>query len=273
MKTLCVSDLDGTLLNPSVELDEYTLNAVTRYISHGGIFTVATARTSETVRHIMSGARLNAPQILMNGVFAFDMRLGRFVMSRFIDTDSTKQLIETVDRFGLSGFLYLGGNDRVSTFYTRLDTEQSRLFKSEREEKFRKVFTYTDSFKSLELERTVYFSVCEKKEVLDEAAAELKKIDGLNVIYHSDVYDTGLWYLDICSKEASKRTALQFLRNEYKFDSVTAFGDNYNDLPMFEEADTKVAVSNAVDAVKNAADIITESNLEDGVARCLLKSI
>ena len=43
-------------------------------------------------------------------------------------------------------------------------------------------------------------------------------------------------------------------------------GDQANDLPMIEYAGLGVAMANAVDAVKAAADYITLSNEEDGVA-------
>jgi len=270
MKTLCVSDLDGTLLNASAELDEYTLNAVNRYTSNGGIFTVATARTSETVRHIMSGAKLNAPQILMNGVFAYDGESKKFVMSRIIDRETVRELISIVNRFSLSGFMYIARDGFVDTYYTRLDTHRSREFKEERERKYNKSFTYTADFNSLELDRAVYFSVCERRELLDEAAYELKKLPGLNVVYHSDVYDTGLWYLDICAASASKRSALDYLRAAYGYDRIIAFGDNYNDLPLFEGADVKIAVGNAVDELKKAADLVIGSNTSHGVADWLL---
>ena len=39
---------------------------------------------------------------------------------------------------------------------------------------------------------------------------------------------------------------------------VVCFGDNFNDLPMFEAADVAVAVTNAVDEVKNHADFLTD---------------
>ena len=45
------------------------------------------------------------------------------------------------------------------------------------------------------------------------------------------------------------------------------FGDNLNDLPMFEIADVAVAVENAFDEAKAKADIIIGPNTEDSVAK------
>ena len=51
--------------------------------------------------------------------------------------------------------------------------------------------------------------------------------------------------------------------------NIIAFGDNYNDIGMLSRAGLGVAVENANDVVKNAADTITDKNIFDGVAKCL----
>lgn len=47
------------------------------------------------------------------------------------------------------------------------------------------------------------------------------------------------------------------------------FGDNENDLSMIVAAGTGVAMGNAVESVKAAADVITATNDEDGIAQVL----
>jgi len=62
--------------------------------------------------------------------------------------------------------------------------------------------------------------------------------------------------------------ALCELIKEYGgFDYITCFGDNLNDLPMFEVSDRKIAVSNAKNEVLSAADQIIGSNNENSVAQ------
>ena len=83
----------------------------------------------------------------------------------------------------------------------------------------------------------------------------------------------GLWWLEIFSAEASKENAVAFLREEYRYTSVVGFGDNYNDLPMFKACDVRVAVDNALDEIKAAADHICESHDEDGVVKWILNHL
>lgn len=60
------------------------------------------------------------------------------------------------------------------------------------------------------------------------------------------------------------------LKEKLGAEKLTVFGDNLNDLPMFDIADTAVAVANAHDAVCEAADIRIGPNTDDSVARYIL---
>ena len=67
MKTLYVSDLDGTLLNSKGELSDNTAAIINSLISHGLDFTVNTSRTPKSAEHILAKLKLKLPAIVMNG--------------------------------------------------------------------------------------------------------------------------------------------------------------------------------------------------------------
>ncbi len=50
---------------------------------------------------------------------------------------------------------------------------------------------------------------------------------------------------------------------------IIAFGDNENDIEMLQLAGTGVAMGNAPDHVKSAADMVTDTNDNDGVYKIL----
>ena len=54
-----------------------------------------------------------------------------------------------------------------------------------------------------------------------------------------------------------------------KLDKVIAFGDGENDLQFLNKAGTAVAMGNATDNVKAQADIITDTNNNQGVLKAL----
>ena len=52
-------------------------------------------------------------------------------------------------------------------------------------------------------------------------------------------------------------------------DKVIAFGDGENDLQFLNKAGTAVAMGNATDSVKSQADIVTDTNNNQGVLKAL----
>lgn len=74
--------------------------------------------------------------------------------------------------------------------------------------------------------------------------------------------------MEINHEDANKGAALLALASRLRLDrsQVMAFGDGLNDISMIREAGIGVAMLNAVDEVKAAADLITGSCEESGVA-------
>ena len=72
----------------------------------------------------------------------------------------------------------------------------------------------------------------------------------------------------ILHKNALKEHALQKASEHFgiPLSGIIAFGDDINDMNMLKTAGTGVAMGNAVDAVKEAADYITESNDNEGIS-------
>ena len=78
-------------------------------------------------------------------------------------------------------------------------------------------------------------------------------------------------YLEILASGVSKGSALHYLATHLNMsvDEVIAIGDNRNDVEMIREAGLGVAVANAHPDVKQVADMITDSNDDDGVAKVI----
>jgi len=82
------------------------------------------------------------------------------------------------------------------------------------------------------------------------------------------VKDETIHLLEVFDPQVSKWTAIHRLALEQRIerDRIAAIGDEVNDVAMIEGAALGVAMGNAVDAVKDAADVEAPSNAEDGVA-------
>lgn len=82
---------------------------------------------------------------------------------------------------------------------------------------------------------------------------------------------SGSRYVEICSPNASKFTAMERLAalHHVSIGEVMAIGDNLNDLEMIQAAGVGVAVGNAPDEVKAAADYTCSRNSAEGVVEAL----
>lgn len=71
----------------------------------------------------------------------------------------------------------------------------------------------------------------------------------------------------LTNKDSTKGKTLKKLLEYLDIDSssVLAFGDNYNDISMFEVVDG-VAMENAQESLKEVAKYLTKSNEDDGVS-------
>ncbi len=271
MKKLYVSDLDGTLLNSSAELTKKSIEKINMLYEKNIYFTAATARTPATVKHILAGCNLMLPVIVLSGVCLYDIKTNEYSKIEYINRNSYEILTGLIDSFGLSGFMYTIENNTQHTYYQNLSSPNAEAFVSERIKKYGKIFIQTDNF--LSLDKTIYYSVSDKHEKLDEAYSEFKKIPDLNTEYYRDIYNEDFWYLEISSKNASKYNAVIQLKKEYGFDFVTGFGDNLNDLPLFLACDKKIAVSTAREQLLRKADLIIDYEDGEGVIDYIISQL
>ncbi|MBR7142143.1 MAG: HAD-IIB family hydrolase [Clostridia bacterium] len=270
-RTLYISDLDGTLMNSRQQITPFTRLTLNRLISQGMAFTVATARTNATVERLLEGLELRLPVVLMNGVCAYDMKTKTYAYVQAVDPQTAREVLTLLDDYRLSGFWYTIEQGQMTTWYENLDNPHAREFLEERVNLYGKRFTQTESFHSLLNLPLVYYSVFDVREKLLPLYEALKAFDTLHVEFYRDIYDTGLWYLEFFSAKASKRNGALWVKEYGGFDYMVGFGDNANDLPLFEACDEGIAPANALPAVKERACLVIGDNDSDGVARYLEK--
>ena len=87
------------------------------------------------------------------------------------------------------------------------------------------------------------------------------------------VVQTAAFYLEVIPRCINKGQGIEDICRVLNIsaDEVIAFGDAENDIPMLRKAGVGVAMGNAKDDVKAAADMVTLSNNEDGIAFALGK--
>lgn len=268
MKRLYITDLDGTLLNSNGEISTKTADIINGLISRGICFTFATARSVYSAKPITSAININVPCILMNGVSIYDLSADRYIANQYIPVSASEKIVEAFRKADAECFMYRF-NERVLTcYYTEITSRVMKAFAEVRKNNYNKPYVQCSSLLEAADDMTIYYTALTDYEKLLPVKETIDGMEDADCAFYKDTY-TGKWFLEVFSAKASKSNGIRFLRERYGFDEVVAFGDNLNDLPMFAQADKKIAVGNAREEVKAAADIVIGTNDEEGVAEWL----
>ena len=81
--------------------------------------------------------------------------------------------------------------------------------------------------------------------------------------------------MEVMRNGSTKGDAVRYLANYFGIDKeeVMCIGDSENDLSMIKYAGTGVAMGNASEDIKSVADYVTDTNVNDGVAKAINKFV
>ena len=265
MKTLYVSDLDGTLLRSNAKISEYTSNVINELTSKGMLFSYATARSYITATKATEGLNAHIPIITYNG--AVILQNDTFeIMAKNTFTDEEKdELLSALLKSEIYPivYAYIEGKEKFSYVLSKCNTA-TKEFLLTRQGDVRE--NPIESVQVLGLGDVFYYTCIDKYEKLEPLYIQFK--DKYHCIFQKDIYSGEQW-LEIIPKSVSKANAILQLKEYLGADYIVAFGDGKNDIEMFEFADECYAVENAVDELKAIATGIIASNDYDGVAKWL----
>ena len=265
-KRLIVSDCDGTLLTSTHIIPDEVRAAIYNYVAAGGVFAVCTGRMIKSIlpwvrnlglKGLVAGyqgtviAEIESGKILKKGFLKFDeaAEICRFIeaQKQFINTYSDEVLYTDIpkDNPYIKRYEDITGVDAVKVgksmseyvFENKLDCQKitSIVAPSDRE------WLYTT--------------------LLKEYGARF------------DVTCSASSLVEVSPLGDNKGAALEFLAKHFGIDikDSVAIGDNLNDLSMIKIAGTGIAVGNAVQALKDAADYVSVTNDEGAVAEVIEK--
>lgn len=266
MNTLYLSDLDGTLFTTKKSLSEKTIMLLNDCLAKNVKFAVATARMPYGCDYRLEPLKLTTPSILTNGVFLYDFTTRSYLGAKKMRSDAVLDVLDIFDTMDTGVFLYSFSQNQIQIHYNRKTMTKQTQYYSDRALKCCTKVVCQMDLKSLVLTSDIVYLACtDSKEKLTPIYMAVQKIPGISCAFYLNIYN-GLYCIEIFSDQATKKNALLELKSMLHCDEVVVFGDNLNDLSMFEVADRRYAVSNALDSVKELADEIIPSCDDDGVA-------
>lgn len=236
---MIVSDCDGTLLNSRREIPERNLKAIRHFVGEGGRFVIATGRPRNGARHIVDSLSLGETLgIYFNGALIYDGAKKQPLYMDELKVDISAVLKSIQHQFpqvGLEAFTLDQAfiiQDHPITRYHFQILRETPVFSTAEQAPRRGV---------LKLFATGENSVLRKVQAyLMECFPNM-----FNAVLSGDTF------LEIFSLSSSKGNAVKELRRRYpEVRLLCAVGDNYNDIPMFREADRAFIPADGVEAAK-----------------------
>ena len=244
---MVVTDLDGTLLRDDKTISAYTEGVIGRMRGRGVKFALATARPIRSVRGFLPG-------------FGFDGAV--YHNGAVIEQDGALR-----EGFGIAGPLAVVRRILADDPGARVAVEASDVLYSN--------FDTAGIWPGVGYTPTEDFRVVERltaDKIIVEART-LRELDAVRRSLPEELYAQLSEHriAMIMNRQATKTNGIRLLAARWgiAMEQIAAFGDDYNDIDMLKSCGVGVAVENALDEVKAAADEICQSNEADGVARWL----
>lgn len=272
MKQLFVTDLDGTFLTPQGSVSPDSASIVSSLSAKGVAITVATARTPATVEPLLADTLTTIPAIVLTGAALWDRVEHRYISANFFPQPLAVRALQLCTDLGLRPFVYMLHSDEATIqayFCGKPDALEQQFINERSTTPFKRMIT-TD-FPVTPDSRTMLIYSFGPEDKVTAAAALLRQL-GCAVSAYPDTYHPGVYLLESFAPGVSKAAAVLRLKQMLQADRLTVFGDNLNDLPMMEVADTAVAVANAHPQVLQKADIIIPANDSPSVAQYILRT-
>ena len=259
---LVAFDLDGTLLNEHAEITENTRQAIRKLADCGVIVTIATGRVFQSAAYFAHILGINVPLITCDGALVKESDTGYEHYHKKVSLDLAREIAEYGDQYDIYLRYYIGDIMYVDRNWEHAEKISKRL---------RIQAQLVDSLKDFVQEEPTLISITEPPEKFATYFQPLYERFHNHLTLTRFTASAGAAGLGIIHKEASKGKALAVLAEHLGIDKseIVAFGDDLNDIGLFEGAGYKVAMGNAEKAIKDLSDYICGTNREEGVAQAI----
>lgn len=262
---MVVSDVDGTLLDHRERVSARMRRVVERMAGEGTAFTLATGRPARWLLPVLNQISVRPVVVCANGAVVYDSALDRILHAETLSPDVQADIVASLravdpelgfaaERVGRSAF------DRESELFCVTEKYDHAWATEEH--------TIVD-WEQLVSQPAVKLLVRDHRRSSAALYEAISPYIDPAVAHATFSWEGGL--VEISAPGVSKRSALEWVAESVGVQpgDIVAFGDMPNDLEMLEWAGTGVAMGNARFEVKAAADTVTLSNDEDGVAEYL----
>lgn len=259
-KNLLFTDMDGTLLLSDSTISEKMRDAIQRMCEAGHKIIMTSGRPLPSIKERVVNLGLNFPGtyiISNNGGCIYDMDNSKVLLSRKVSPEIIKTVTDICNKHGVHVHCY------TESEIVGFEEDEELVYYRKRNHM---PFILTDDIAGFLKDGSFKIQIIslDNKDLLERVKEEILSIlsDEVDTCFSNDRY------LEILPKGINKGSGLKFLENylAYPHSHTFASGDENNDIPMISAAAHGIAMANASEEVKNAAEIVTDrDNNHDGL--------
>ena len=263
MYQLIAVDMDGTLLKEDKTISDRTKKAIHGAREKGVKVVLASGRPIEGLNRYLKDLISPSDYVMsFNGSIVQNTETKQVIFKNILNGKDLKKLYALSKQIGVNihAFTKKGCVTPIMNEYTKL------------EGRINGIDVYEIDYETIsEDEEVIKVMFIDPEPVLEEA---IKRIpDSFYDEY--TIVRSAPFFLEFLNKASSKGTGIKAVGEYLKIpqQEIICIGDAGNDLDMIEFAGLGVAMGNAFKEVKEAADYVTLTNEEDGVAHVIEKFI
>ncbi len=255
-------DIDGTLTNSQKVITEKTRKALFDFQEQGGKIILASGRPTQGIMPHAKTLHLDEYGgyiLAYNGGCVIDCRTKDILFRDTLEHEYISEICSVIENYPVGINTYeedkiVAGHD--INRYTEIESRINGM-----------AIKYVEDFpKYVDFEVNKCLLQGEPEQILELEGILSEKYQNRLGIFKSEPY-----FLEIVPQGIDKAKSIDRLLKQIgvKTEECVACGDGFNDISMLQYAGLGVAMDNASDTVKQAADFITLSNDSDGIAHLL----
>lgn len=255
-----VIDVDGTLLNNEHTITPRTEKAIKDAIAKGVQVVLATGKTHKSTQSIIDQFGLETPGIYLQGLAIYDQS-GAIRHQTTLAPELARQALTFIEDRGFVVAAYHQDRILVRARHAQLEEELVKRHEVAPEA----VGPLQNLLGKLAINKLI---VIGERKAINALRWQLSmQVGGAGRLLQPGIDEM----LELLPPGSSKGAALKTLAKDIGVDvaQILAIGDGENDIEMIQIAGVGVAMGQANQKVKDAADYVTASNDEDGVAQAI----
>lgn len=256
--SLLISDVDGTLVDENKTLTARTKAAVQKLREAGILFTVTSARPPYGLKEVAKTLDLQYPIGSFNGGLISSPE-GKTIARICLNSNIIPKIIAVIEGYSLDAWFY---SDR-HWYVKNLDG----FHVDHHQETLQFEPTAIDSYDDIKDNIFKIIAVGSDYDAVFHCETAIKEQFGDSLAAtRSQPYN-----LDITHPNANKGRVVKQIAQHFEIPTseIMTIGDSFNDISMFTNSGTSIAMGNADAEVQKRATYITASNQENGFAKAI----